>query len=101
MSTEKVNVSGNEENVNAENNQTAPKTYSEAGFKGLLADKQSEVRKRQELEQQIAGLKADRAEGTGKPDAGASEQRTDTGVADSDKPLTVAEFKRLLAEERR
>ena len=101
MSTEKVNVSGNEENVNAENNQSTPKTYSEAEFKGLLADKQSEVRKRQELEQQIAGLKADRAEGTGKPDTGADSERTDTGVADSDKPLTVAEFKKLLADERK
>src|SRR6056297_4038496 len=101
MNEEKVNVSGNEENGNAENNQSTPKTYSEAEFKGLLADKQSEVRKRQELEQQIAGLKADRAEGFGKPDAGASEQRTDSGIADSDKPLTVTEFKKLLADERK
>src|SRR6056297_869454 len=101
MSTEVKNVSSNEDSSNAENNSTAPKTYSEAEFKGLLADKQSEVRKRQELEQQIAGLKADRAEGAGKPDAGASEQPTDTGVADSDKPLTVVEFKKLLADERK
>ncbi len=70
------------------------KTYSEEQFKGLLADKQAEVKKRQELEKQLSELKtsADKEN----PPSGTNE-----GKAEDDKPLTVSQFKTMMAEERR
>ena len=42
----------------AEQKTDEAKTYSEEQFKGLLADKQSEVKKRQAIETELAELKA-------------------------------------------
>ena len=72
--------------------ETEAKTYSEEQFKGLLADKQTEVKKRQSLEAEIAEFKAKQAKA---PTAG------DTAGDNEDAPLTKAEFKRLLAEEKK
>ena len=43
-----------------EETKTEAKTYSEEQFKGLLADKQAEVKKRQAIETELAELKAKR-----------------------------------------
>jgi len=51
MSSEEVKT----ENSSQEKT-TEVKTYSDEQFKGLLADKQAEVKKRQEAEKQIADL---------------------------------------------
>jgi len=67
------------------------KTYSEDQFKGLLADKQSEVKKRQAVETELADL---RSKQTQIPPAG------DTAGDSEDAPMTVAQFKKMLAEER-
>jgi len=67
------------------------KTYSEDQFKGLLADKQSEVKKRQTIETELAELKAKQ---TQTPPAG------DTAGDSEDAPMTVSQFKKMLAEER-
>jgi hypothetical protein len=67
------------------------KTYSEEQFKGLLADKQSEVKKRQSIETELAELKAGQ---TQTPPAG------DTAGDSEDAPMTVSQFKKMLAEER-
>jgi hypothetical protein len=67
------------------------KTYSEDQFKGLLADKQSEVKKRQSIETELAELKAGQ---TQTPPAG------DTAGDSDDAPMTVSQFKKMLAEER-
>jgi len=67
------------------------KTYSEEQFKGLLADKQSEVKKRQTIETELAELKAGQVQ---TPPAG------DKAVDGEDAPMTVAQFKKMLAEER-
>jgi hypothetical protein len=67
------------------------KTYSEDQFKGLLADKQSEVKKRQGIETELAELKAKQ---TQTPPAG-----SEAGDSE-DAPMTVSQFKKMLAEER-
>ncbi len=70
---------------------TETKTYSEDQFKGLLADKQAEVKKRQDAEKQIAELQGKLTEA--KPEASAA--------AGDDRALTVSEFKQLMAEQRK
>ena len=67
------------------------KTYSEEQFKGLLADKQSEVKKRQAIETELADL---RSKQTQTPPAG------ETAGDGDDAPMTVSQFKKMLAEER-
>ena len=85
-------MSETEVNVSSEEVKTEVKTYSEEQFKGLLADKQAEVKKRQQLESELAGLKPAKAD----PPSGKIE-----GTADDDAPMTVSQFKKLLAEERK
>jgi hypothetical protein len=75
----------------AEQKTDEAKTYSEEQFKGLLADKQSEVKKRQGIETELAELKAKQ---TQTPPAG------DTAGDSEDAPMTVSQFKKMLAEER-
>jgi hypothetical protein len=67
------------------------KTYSEEQFKGLLADKQSEVKKRQGIETELAELKAGQVQS---PPSGKIEGDSE------DAPMTVSQFKKMLAEER-
>ena len=74
-----------------EETKTEAKTYSEEQFKGLLADKQSEVKKRQSIETELAELKAKQ---TQDPPSGTKEVDSD------DAPLTMAQFKKLMTEER-
>ena len=81
--SEEVIVSSGEET------KTEVKTYSEEQFKGLLADKQAEVKRRQQLESELSELKAD-------PPSGKNE-----GADSDDAPMTVSQFKSLLAEERK
>jgi hypothetical protein len=69
---------------------TETKTYSEDQFKGLLADKQAEVKKRQDAEKQIAELQSQ-----------VSESKPEASVAGDDRALTVSEFKQLMAEQRK
>jgi hypothetical protein len=69
---------------------TETKTYSEDQFKGLLADKQAEVKKRQDAEKQIAELQ-------GK----LSESKPVEPTAGDDRALTVTEFKQLMAEQKK
>jgi len=70
------------------------KTYSEEQFKGLLADKQSEVKKRQAIETELAELKAGKAQ---TPPSGKIEGAPPIS---EDAPMTVSQFKKMLAEER-
>ena len=86
MSTEEVKTEAAEEKTEA-------KTYSEEQFKGLLADKQAEVKKRQSIEAELAELKAKQ---TQTPPSGKNEGSEKS----EDAPLTVSQFKKLLAEER-
>jgi len=67
------------------------KTYSEEQFKGLLADKQSEVKKRQAIETELSELKAGKVQ---TPPTGKIEDKSE------DAPMTVSQFKKMLAEER-
>ena len=75
-----------------EETKTEVKTYSEEQFKGLLADKQAEVKRRQQLESELSELKAAKAD----PPSGKIE-----GTANEDAPMTVSQFKKMLAEERK
>ena len=84
--SEETNVSSGEET------KTEVKTYSEEQFKGLLADKQAEVKRRQQLESELSELKTAKAD----PPSGKIE-----GTADDDTPMTQGQFKKLLAEERK
>ncbi|MBE0534995.1 MAG: hypothetical protein IH624_04935 [Phycisphaerae bacterium] len=82
--------------MNAEG--TPPKVYSEEQFNGLLADKQAEVRKRQELERQLAEVQAARKKDE-TPPPGAN---GGTGKSPDDaRPVTVAELRMFLAEQRK
>lgn len=72
-----------------EKTEVQEKTYSEEQFKGLLADKQAEVKKRQELEKQLSELKTAKDPTSGKNEGA------------ENRPLTVGEFKKMMAEERK
>ena len=87
-----VKNSSNEQTEDAGQAKTEEKTYSEEQFKGLLADKQTEVKKRQELEKQLSELKTS----ADNPPSGTNE-----GKAEDDKPLTVSQFKTMMTEERK
>jgi hypothetical protein len=81
-----------QDNVNSGEVKQEVKTYSAEQFNGLLADKQTEVRKRQDAEkratdaeQQLNALKSPPKQET---------------VNDENRPLTVAEFRKLLDQQR-
>ena len=92
-----------EENVNSSevNDKTEAKTYSEEQFKGLLADKQAEVKKRQELEKQLGEVKASAAVNLPSGTRTTGSGQTDEGKAEDDKPMTVKQFQKMMAEERK
>jgi len=78
---------------NSSQEQTEAKTYSEDQFKGLLADKQAEVKKRHEAEKQIAELQEQVAS------LNAPTSRDTEETSNDDKPLTRKEFQTLMAEQ--
>ncbi len=71
---------------------TEPKVYSEEQFSGLLADKQAEVKKRQELERQVEELMSSAKEA---PPSGTNEGN------DDDAPMTVGQFRKMMVEQRK
>jgi len=73
--------------------QTEVKTYSEEQFKGLLADKQAEVKKRHDAEKQIADLQTPVAS------LNAPTSRDTEETSNDDKPLTMGQFQTLMAEQ--
>ena len=83
------------EEVKTENSsqETEAKTYSDEQFKGLLSDKQAEVRKRQEAEKQIADLQSKVETLTSR----SSRANEETG--EQDRPLTVGQFQKLMDEQ--
>lgn len=83
------------EDVTTENSNQDGKTYSQEQFKGLLADKQAEVKKRQDAEKQIAELQAQVETLTTRH----SRENEETG--EQDRPLTVGQFQKLMAEQNR
>ena len=87
MSETETNVSSSEET------KTEVKTYSEEQFKGLLSDKQAEVKKRQTIEQDFTDYK------TANPVPSPSGKNE--GSDSEDAPMTVSQFRTLLAEERK
>ena len=87
MSETETNVSSSEET------KTEVKTYSEEQFKGLLSDKQAEVKKRQSIEQDFTDYK------TANPVPSPSGKNE--GSDGDDAPMTVSQFRTLLAEERK
>ena len=84
-------MSETEVNVSSDDVKTVEKTYSEEQFKGLLADKQAEVKKRQTIESELAELKAKQ---TQDPPAGK------IAGDGEDAPMTVGQFKSMLAEQK-
>lgn len=82
-----------ESEVKTENSGTEVKTYSAEQFGGLLADKQAEVRKRQDAEKRAADVESQLAAFK------AAQSRPDAN--DDNRPLTVAEFRKLLDEQRK
>ncbi|MBW8015716.1 MAG: hypothetical protein FVQ82_05980 [Planctomycetes bacterium] len=82
-----------EEKVSSDDVKTVEKTYSEEQFKGLLCDKQAEVKKRQTIETELAELKAKQ---TQDPPSGKNEGSIDG----EDAPMTVGQFKSMLAEQK-
>ena len=80
------------EEVKTENSSQEETTYTAEQFKGLLADKQAEVKKRQDAEKQIAELQQQ---------VSTLNPRTsrDTEESSDDKPLTIGQFQTLMAEQ--
>ncbi|MBW8036102.1 MAG: hypothetical protein FVQ79_10855 [Planctomycetes bacterium] len=69
-----------------------PKSYTEEQFKGLLADKQAEVKKRQDLEKQVQELVSKQKEA---PPSGTSEG---SSGSDDDAPMTVGQFRKMMGD---
>jgi hypothetical protein len=95
MSNEETKTENSSQEVKQE-----PKTYTSEQFSGLLADKQAEVRKRQDAEKQIAELQEQLSKMTARP------SRENVGTSGSsfaeaaeDKPLTMGQFKQMMAEQ--
>jgi hypothetical protein len=82
-----------QEVIESKSDVTETKTYSEEQFKGLLADKQAEVKKRQDAEKQIAELQGKLTE--------ALPLKSPAETGGDDRALTVSEFKQLMAEQRK
>lgn len=80
----------NSSEVNEEAAEKA-KSYTEEQFKGLLADKQAEVKKRQELEKQVEELLSAKEA----PPSGKSEG---SSGSDDDAPMTVGQFRKMMGE---
>ena len=74
---------------------TEAKTYSDEQFKGLLADKQAEVKKRQDAEKQISDLQGQVETLTSRT------SRVNEETGEQDKPLTIGQFQKLMAEQNR
>ena len=81
-----------QDNPNSSEVKTEVKTYSAQEFNGLLADKQTEVRKRQDAEKRLGELE-------GQLTALKSPPKQEPG-SEENRPLTVAEFRKLLDEQR-
>ena len=81
------------EEVKTENSSQDAKTYSEEQFKGLLGDKQAEVKKRQDAEKQIADLTKQVETLTSRS------SRANEETSEQDRPLTVGQFQKLMAEQ--
>lgn len=94
MSNEETKMENTVEQTHAET------TYTAEQFKGLLADKQAEVRKRQDAEKQIADLQK-QLTSLRNPTSGENEGTGGSSFAKAaeDKPLTIAQFKELMAEQ--
>jgi hypothetical protein len=91
------------EEVKTENSSQEVKTYSDEQFKGLLADKQAEVKKRQDAEKQIADLQTQvetLSSRSSRVNEETSEQDRPFDNA-LDRPLTVGQFQKLMAEQNR
>jgi len=73
---------------------TEVKIYSAQEFNGLLADKQTEVRKRQDAEKRVSEME-------GQLTAMKSTPPKQDSVNEENRPLTVAEFRKLLDEQRK
>jgi hypothetical protein len=69
------------------------KTYTAEQFSGLLADKQAEVKKRQDAEKQITELQQQLSQLTARP------SRETEAPGDDDRPLTISRFRQLMAEQ--
>jgi hypothetical protein len=95
MSNEDVTTENSSQETQAEKS-----TYTAEQFKGLLADKQAEVKKRQEAEQQIADLQAKLSTLNARPSRD-TEGNSGSSFAEAseDKPLTMGQFKQLMAEQ--
>lgn len=79
---------------------TEEMTYTAEQFKGLLADKQAEVKKRQEAEKQIADLQARLTELTARTSRANEDNGHNRSFGDAqDRPLTMGQFKQLMAEQ--
>ena len=74
------------ETVNELEQKPQARTYSEEQFNGLLADKQAEVKKRQDLEKQLAEVK--------------EKLPKENLKSGEDRALTVGEFKKLMTHQR-
>ena len=79
----------------SEEGKSEAKTYTAEQFNGLLADKQSEVRKRQEAEKMAAQLQEQLTQLKPRP------SRETEGTDEESSPLTMAQFKKLLAEQKK
>ena len=79
-----------EQEMKTENSSQEETTYTAEQFKGLLSDKQAEVKKRQDAEKQIAELQQQ---------VSTLNTRTsrDTEESSDDKPLTMGQFQTLMA----
>jgi len=85
METEKI------ENSSQETKET--KTYTAEQFSGLLADKQAEVKKRQDAEKQVSQLQEQLSKLT------ARSSRENEVSGNGDRPLTISQFRQLMAEQ--
>ena len=83
------------EKIDVNEESAEPKVYSEEQFNGLLADKQAEVKKRQDLERQLAEVNAEQNQ-----DTALTPGENGGNGPDDDKPITVGEFRRLMSEQR-
>jgi hypothetical protein len=83
-----------QDNANSSEVKTEVKTYSAQEFNGLLADKQTEVRKRQDAEKRVSEIE-------GQLTAMKNTPPKQDSVTEENRPLTVAEFRKLLDEQRK
>lgn len=82
-----------EKSENSSQETKESKTYTAEQFSGLLADKQAEVKKRQDAEKQIAELQGKLSGLTSRT------SRANEEISEDNKPLTIAQFRQLMAEQ--